>query len=127
MHRKKEKKNYLDFIPVWNPAYTWDKDEKGQVVVHVVHKGFYHWIAQKCFRRPRISHIALDRYGSFVWQQMDGKADIYEISGRVRERFGKEAEPVLERLVDFTRILYQNAFIGYRKEALEVYGHGSWT
>lgn len=113
---KKNKKNFLDFIPVCNPEYTWGKDKKGNVVVHVVNKGFYNWIAQKFFKRPRISDIALDHYGSFVWQQMDGKRNVYEISRIVQEQFGEEAESVVERLVRFIQILYQNKFIGYVKK-----------
>lgn len=112
----KEKKNYLDFIPCCNPLYTWDADEKGIVTVHVVNKGFYNFLAQKLFKRPRISHIKLDAYGSFVWQQMDSVKTIYDISELVKNEFGKEAEPVVERLVKYFRILYQNKFIGYVKE-----------
>lgn len=106
----------MDFIPVCNPEYTWDADRKGQVTVHVVNKGFYNRVAQKIFQRPPVSHIALDKYGSFVWRQMDGKRNVYEISKLVSERFGKEAEPLTERLVKYIQILYQNKFIGYVKE-----------
>ena len=34
-------------------------------------KGFYHKIAQKIFRRPRVSDIKMDKYGSFVWHAID--------------------------------------------------------
>lgn len=111
----KEKKNYIDFIPRCNPLFSWEADQKGMVTVHVVNKGFYHLLAQKLFKRPRISHIKLDEYGSFVWQQMDGQRTIYDISHPVKEKFGKDAEPVLERLVQFFRILYRNKFIVYVK------------
>ena len=47
---------------------------------------------------------------------MDGKRNVYEISKLVSERFGKEAEPLTERLVKYIQILYQNKFIGYVKE-----------
>ena len=53
----------MDFVPVCNPEYTWDADKKGIVTVHVVNKGFYNWIAQKIFKKPRISHMAV-LYGS---------------------------------------------------------------
>lgn len=111
-----KKKNFMDLVPICNPAYTWDADKKGIVTVHVVNKGFYNRIAQKLFHRPKVSHIALDRYGSFVWMQMDGKRTVYEISALVSERFEKDAEPLIERLVKFFQILYQNKFIGYVKE-----------
>ena len=57
-----EKKNFMDYVPVCNPGYSWDADKKGIVTVHVVNKGFYNWLAQKFFKKPRISHIALDEY-----------------------------------------------------------------
>ncbi len=112
----KEKKNYMDFIPCRNPLYAWDMDEAGIVTVHVKNKGFYHLLAQRLFGRPRVSHILLDLYGSFVWQQLDGSKTIFEISGLVQEKFGQDAEPLLERLVEYFRILYRNRFIGYGKE-----------
>lgn len=112
----KNKKNFMDFIPVCNPINTWDADKKGIVTVHVVNKGFYNWLAQKLFKKPRVSHIALDEYGSFVWQQMDGKRNVFEISKMVEEKFGDEAEPIVQRLVKYIQILYQNKFIGYVKE-----------
>ncbi len=110
------KKNFMDFIPVCNPAYTWDADNKGKVTVHVVNRGLYNWIAQKIFKKPRISHISLDEYGSYVWRQMDGQRNVYEISKLVSAQFGKEAEPVVPRLVKYIQILYQNKFIGYVKQ-----------
>ena len=115
----KQKKNFLDFVPVCNPEYRWDADKKGIVTVHVVNSGFYNRLAQKVFKKPRVSHIALDAYGSFVWRQMDGKRNIYDISQLVAEEFGKDAEPVIERAVKFIQTLYQNKFIGWKhgKEA----------
>lgn len=111
----KKKKNYLDFIPICNPRYTWDANKKGIVVVHVVNSGLYNYLAQKIFKRPRISHIKLDKYGSFVWLQMDGKRNVYDISILVKNNFGDEAEPLLERLVRYFQTLYQHKFIGYVK------------
>ena len=112
---KRQKKNFMDLIPTANPVYTWDTDRNGIVTVHVVNKGFYNWLAQKLFKKPRVSHIKLDCYGSFVWQQMDGKRTVFEIMGLVKEQFGKDAEPTAERLVKYFQILYQNKFIGYVK------------
>lgn len=110
------KKNFMDFIPVCNPAYTWEADKKGKVTVHVANRGFYNWIAQKLFKRPPVSHIDLDEYGSYVWRQMDGKRNVHEISKLVSAQFGKDAEPVVPRLVKYIQILYQNKFIGYVKQ-----------
>ena len=63
LHGKKTK-NYLDFVPVYNPELEWTADRDGLVTVHIMHKGVCAAIAQKFFHTPRISHIHLDRYGS---------------------------------------------------------------
>ncbi|MEI3521206.1 MAG: PqqD family protein [Anaerosacchariphilus sp.] len=109
----KKKKNYLDFVPVCAPGYSWKLNEKKLVEIEVQNKGFYNWLAQKFFKRPKVSYISLDEYGSFVWRQMDGQRTIYDISFLVKECYGEEAEPLLPRLTKFFQILYQNHYIGY--------------
>ena len=62
----KQKENFLDYTPRRNSNLLWRK--KGTLVeVDVEHRGFINRIAQKFFHRPRISHIALDEFGSFIW------------------------------------------------------------
>ena len=53
--KKKNDKNYLDYIPVKNPEVEYETDENGRVTVFIEWKGFYHRIAQKFFHRPRVS------------------------------------------------------------------------
>lgn len=110
-----KKKNYMDYIPVRNPKFTWKVKENGQVEVAVPNTGFFNRIAQIFFHRPKISYIELDEYGSYLWQQIDGRTDIYALSQKMQEYFGKSAEPVVERLVKFMRTLQVNHYIHYRK------------
>ena len=98
----KKKKNYLDFVPVCAPGYSWKLNEKKLVEIEVQNKGFYNWLAQKFFKRPKVSYISLD-----------GQRTIYDISFLVKECYGEEAEPLLPRLTKFFQILYQNHYIGY--------------
>ncbi|MDO4556658.1 MAG: PqqD family protein [Lachnospiraceae bacterium] len=109
----KKDMNYLDLIPVC--ACEWKKNKNGIVTVDMVHHGFYHWIAHKFFKTPDVSHIALDRFGSFVWQQIDGNRTIYEIGENVKEQFGKATEPLYERLAKYFSTLYDNHFIEYKE------------
>jgi hypothetical protein len=113
---RSSKKNYLDFIPVCAPDHSFTVREDGIVVIQEEHRGFYAWIAQKIYKRPRISNIELDQFGSFVWKQMDGKKTIYDISFLVKEKFGNKAEPLIPRLTQYFQVLYRNHFIGYVKE-----------
>lgn len=105
--------NFMDYIPVCSPRNTWDADQQGFVTVHVQNRGIYNRIAQKLFGRPKISHIRLDLYGSYVWQMMNDSRTVFDLSKLVKEQFGAEAEPLTERLVQFIQILYQNQLIGY--------------
>lgn len=111
----KDKKNYLDFVPVKNPSIPWSQDEEGIVTVEVTHRGIAAKVAQIAFNRPKVSHIKLDAFGSFIWRQVDDAKDIYQIGQAVKERFGEDAEPLYERLIAFFRILAENKYITYKK------------
>ncbi len=107
----KKSRNYLDFVPAINPRNTWSQDGEGRVTIHMVHRGFYAAVAQKFFHAPRVSHIALDEYGSFIWKSIDGSKSVGVLALEFRERFGEDAEPLYERLVKYMQILYNNKFI----------------
>ncbi len=109
----KKQENYLEFIPAISEKNSWDEDETGKVTIHMVHRGFYAWIAQKFFHRPRVSHIDLDAMGSFIFQRIDGKCTVGEIAELVKAEFGKDAEPLYDRLVKYMQILRNNGFIRY--------------
>ena len=108
----KNKKNFLDCIPYINDGNTWDEKD-GMVTVNMVNKGFYHKLAQLVFKTPRVSHIELDEFGSFVWMRIDGKRTVYDISELVKEKFGEKAEPLYERLIKFFVILKNNKFVKF--------------
>ena len=93
MKKKRINENFLDFVPMKNPAYEWDINEKGIVTVHVVNTGFYNKVAQKFFHRPKISHIDLDHYGSYIWGTIDGANTVHDISKEVEKKFGKRQSP----------------------------------
>jgi hypothetical protein len=58
--------NYLEKIPVRTEGIEWSKDENGVITLEIVNKGVFNFIAQKLFKRPKISYIHLDEMGSFV-------------------------------------------------------------
>lgn len=109
---KKPQENFLDYVPVISDKHTWS-EENGQVTIHMVHRGVYASIAQKVFHRPRVSHIALDTHGSFIFPLIDGKRTVGDIAQLVKEHFGANAEPLYERLTQYIQILHNNGFIYY--------------
>ena len=108
---KKKQGNYLDFVPMANPKNSWSEDDKGIVTIDMVHRGFYASIAQKFFHTPRVSHIQLDEYGSFLWKEIDGVQNVGALARKMKEQFGEKAEPLYDRLVKYMQILHNNEFI----------------
>ena len=107
----KKKENYLDFIPVVNGQNTWDRGEDGVVTIHMVNRGFYNTLAQKLFHTPRVSHIKLDEYGSFLWMRIDGVKTVGQLALELKEAYGEKAEPLYDRLVKYMQIPRNNRFI----------------
>ena len=111
---KKKDHNYLEKVPVRNPEFSWKEDGQGIVTVDMVHKGIFDKLAQKLWVTPKVSHVKLDRFGSFVWKQMDGNRNIIDIGVLVREEFADQAEP-LYRLAEFVKMLRDNRFVTFGK------------
>ena len=107
--------NYLDYVPIISARNTWSLQANNIVVMHIVHHGFYAWIAEKFFHRPHVTHINLDTIGSFVFQNIDGKKNVGTIANLLSEKFGEAAEPLYNRLIMYMQILYNNGFIYYKK------------
>lgn len=112
---KKKDHNYLEKVPVRNPEFSWKEDQQGIVTVDMVHKGIFDKLAQKLWVTPKVSHVKLDRFGSFVWKQMDGNRNIIDIGVLVREEFADQAEPLYERLAEFVKMLRDNRFVTFGK------------
>ncbi len=110
---KKQETNYLDKIPVHPEGIPWKTDENGIVTLEIENKGVMNRIAQKLFKKPKVSYIHLDKTGSFVWPLIDGKKSITDLAAEVDAEFGEEAHPLYERLVQFFRVLDSYKFISW--------------
>ena len=102
----KEKKNYIDNIPRINDM-KWEVLEDGIVEITVENTGFYNKVAQRLFK--------LDEYGSFVWQQIDGKKSIYEIGKELGNKHKGASDQLYERLSKYFGILERNKYIVFEK------------
>lgn len=109
-----QSENYLDRCPARVEGIQWSKDENGIVSLHIENTGVMNRIAQKCFRKPKVTHIHLDEMGSFVWPLVDGKKDITAIGVMVKTHFGEKAEPLYERLAKYFQILESYHFIEWK-------------
>lgn len=113
MRKKKESENYLDFIPVRNPDFAFRTDDAGIVTVLVEWTGFYHRLAQRFFHRPRVSEVKLDAYGSFIWLQIDGEKNVFEVSEAFQSHF-EHPENGMTRLIQFLEIMRNHHLIAWK-------------
>ena len=111
MKKQKIASNFLDKIPTRNPDIGYTVDEKGVITLEIENKGLFNLIAQKVFKKPKISYIHLDEMGSFVWPIINGEKSISEIGEAVDEHFGEKAHPLYERLAKYFQILESYGFV----------------
>ena len=107
-------KNYLEGIPLRNPDIQWKTGEEGKITLEIENKGLFNRIAQRFFKKPKISYVHLDEMGSFVWPLIDGDIDLITLGECVKEHFGEKAEPLYERLAKYFQILESYNFIQWK-------------
>ncbi len=111
---KNKDENYLEKIPARHDGINWTTAEDGAVTLEIENKGVFNRIAQKLFKKPKISYIHLEEIGSFVWPIIDGEKDIFAIGVLVKEHFGEKAEPLYPRLVKYFEILDSYKFVTFK-------------
>ena len=108
--------NYLEKKPMRPEGMTWSTDENGIVTLEIENTGIFNRIAQKLFKKPKISYVHLDETGSFLWPLLDGNKTITELGEDVEEKFGEKAHPLYERLAKYFQILDSYKFISWNEE-----------
>ena len=103
--------NYMDLVFTKNAEIQWRVNEDGLVEVDMENKGFFNSLAQKFFHRPRVSHIALDKYGTTLWLALDGTATVNDLLNKMNEAFPAETDKMLNRVVQFLTTLETWKFI----------------
>ncbi len=111
MKKKVMEENYLERIPMRNPALVWSTDDDGKVILEINNTGFFNKLAQKFFKKPPVTYIHLDEIGSFVWPMLDHEKTIIALGVDVKKHFGEDAEPLYERLAKYFQILESYHFI----------------
>ncbi len=116
MKKKKQQKNYLDLIPMRDATLVWTRDDEGIVVLEVENTGAFNRIAQKLFKRPRVTKVHMEKYGSFLWPLIDGRRTVMELADLQKEQFGEEVEPVYPRVVKYMQIMESYHFIAFKNK-----------
>ena len=108
-------KNYLEKVPIRSEEIKWSVDDNDIVTLEIENKGWANKIAQKFFKRPKISYVHLDKLGSFIWPIIDGEKTIIDIGEFVDKEFGEESHPLYERLSQYFKILDSYHFINWKE------------
>lgn len=105
--------NLLDLIP--EQKVKFEELDNGKITL--LKPKFKNKFLVKYFQ-PNIKQpnykIKLDRFGSFVWKQCDGKNTVEQIGNLLKEKFHDEIEPVYDRLAIFIQSMASNGFIKYK-------------
>jgi hypothetical protein len=110
---KKNKKNYLDYIPKKSNLIHWQELDNGLVQLIIYRDSILDKVMRKLFFTPDKYVVDLDKIGSFIWKHIDGEKNIYEIAQLTKNEFKYEIEPLYERLIQYMKILKNNKFIDY--------------
>ncbi|HMN47510.1 MAG TPA: PqqD family protein [Ignavibacteriaceae bacterium] len=106
--------NTLDLTPV--KLYSEEVDENKLVTV-IIPK-FKNKIVLKLVS-PKLKSdnfkIKLDKYGSAVWQNINGKNRVEQIIKNLEKIFGQEFEESVERTTKFIHQLYSQGFISFKE------------
>lgn len=108
---KKKDENFLERKPYRQDHLTWSKDQDGMVVLEIENTGFFNRIAQRCLNKPKTSFVHLDALGSFIWTRLDREKTIVDLGKELEMKFGKEAQPLYERLAKYLQILHSYGFV----------------
>ena len=115
-NNKKRTNNYLEFIPVRNEQLMWDSDDSQMVTIYIENKGIMKRITQRLLKKPNVSQIHLEKYGSFIWKEIDGKHSILEIADKADKKFGEELHPLYERISSYFSMLESGGFVTFRED-----------
>lgn len=116
MVKKKEVKNqdnFLLYIPI-KKHFEYEV-KNGYVYLIFRHDKAIEKFLRRLLKKSTVSDIKLDDLGTFVWQSIDGKKNVYEIGEDLKKNFGDRCEPVYDRLIMYLRYLSRRGWIAFEK------------
>ncbi|MDO5403017.1 MAG: PqqD family protein [Eubacteriales bacterium] len=107
----KSKKNYLDYIPVKNEEFEWETTDENRIVINRTNNGWMERVTQVLLKRPKVTRIELEEYGTFIWPLIDGERSVYDIAQLVKAEFKDKAEPLYDRLAAYFKSMEENKLV----------------
>lgn len=111
----KKNDNFLELIPIKSKKIQWTELEDGNIQIVIDRKGLLDKVVRRFFNTPEAMRIDLDKYGSCIWKAIDDKRTIEAVGNILKDQYGEEVEPFLERYGTYINILRNNHFITLEK------------
>lgn len=110
---QKRRKNMLFMRPVLKERYRLEPSpgEEKRLTLVVPRTGWLERLSVRWLGQPEAIRVQLDELGSFVLSRCDGTRTVQELAEALDQAFGRKAEPVLPRLVQFLRMVEANGWI----------------
>jgi hypothetical protein len=105
--------NYLDLTPVL--IFNSEESEEGLITILIPRfKGKFmnKYIVRE---KARYIYLKLDELGSATWKAVDGKKNVGQICGELKETLGDKLDHAEERITKFLSILYNNRHITFKE------------
>jgi len=107
--------SFLKNIPVVKEGLAFETNDQLVSIVSYQDKGIQKFLRKLNFKIPKVSKIELDKFSSFVFLQINGERNIYEIGQVLKKEYDEEIEPLYERLIMFLEFLKnQKKWITYK-------------
>lgn len=104
-------KDYVQLIPQINENNTWRFNYLNKVIITVHDKTRWQKIKEKFKEKQESVEFELDRYGSFVWQQINGENTVQDIVDNIVETFEEDREMATKRAIMFFEMLSMHKLI----------------
>jgi hypothetical protein len=104
--------NLLELTPV-----RVNKHEEVEGLINILIPKFKRDFMKKIIpkNKPKDIRVKLDELGSATWLSMDGNKTVFQIVEELRETFGENIEPAVERVTKFINGLYSNNLLYFKE------------
>ncbi|MEM1509416.1 MAG: PqqD family protein [Thermofilaceae archaeon] len=97
--------------PIRNPSVSWEKKDEDEVVVKVKLPESKPGLLSGFVKDPTEKKYALDKVGSYVWEQLDGEKTVEEVVELLTQRFKFHRREAQTSLLAYLQILAQRGLI----------------
>lgn len=105
-----DRRESLEGVPILNEGARITREEDGRILIHIPSGGARGLMARLLPALPD-SQIRLDELGSFVFAQIDGKRNVFQIIKSFTKEYGVNRREAEQSVVNFLKSLTQRRVI----------------